>query len=124
MSKLTPQILNLFDVEKLRKEINWEKHETLNRSGSKIYDIYVNNEKEQRISLVYCAPGSSAKNHLHTGNETFLILDGEFEDDNGKYKKGDLVCYTEDSEHSWQSPKGALIYAVWGGNVISQVEKA
>lgn len=116
MNNGLPVTLNLFSVLKNIDSVAWEAHSTLGRKDARIFELF-QDDSGQRIALVHCAPGASAKSHLHTGHETFLILDGTFEDDNGVYHHGELICYAPGSEHAWRTPQGALIYAVWGGRV-------
>lgn len=87
MSNNLPVTLNLLSVLKDMNELAWETHTSLERKDARIFDIYRDDVSGQRIALVHCAAGSSAKSHLHTGHETFLILDGSFEDDNGVYRQ-------------------------------------
>ncbi|MFP1732081.1 cupin domain-containing protein [Lonsdalea quercina] len=123
MNNGSPVTLNLHTVLKNIETIAWEAHTTLGRKDARIFDIF-HDDSGQRIALVHCAPGASAESHLHKGHETFLILDGIFEDDNGVYQAGDLICYAPGSQHAWRTPEGALIYAVWGDRVDTAVTDA
>ncbi|WP_192459485.1 cupin domain-containing protein [Musicola keenii] len=118
MNNDLPVTMNLFSLIKDIDAVKWETHSTLDRKNARIFDIF-HDDSGQRISLVHCAPGASAKSHLHKGHETFLILDGSFEDEHGVYLPGDLVCYAPGSQHAWRTPQGALIYATWGDRVES-----
>lgn len=120
MSNSAPATLNLHSVIKNINSVAWQQHASLERKDARIFDIFTG-ESGQRVALVHCAPGASAKSHLHNGHETFLILEGTFEDDNGVFQAGDLICYEPGSQHAWRTPEGALIYAVWGGSVESAV---
>ncbi|WP_021015732.1 cupin domain-containing protein [Prodigiosinella confusarubida] len=123
MNNGLPVTMNLFSVIKDINTIKWDEHSALGRQNARIFDIF-HNDSGQRIALVHCAPGASAKSHFHKGHETFLILDGSFEDDNGVYHPGDLICYAPGSQHAWRTPQGALIYATWGDRVESELTGA
>lgn len=117
---MTPTIFNLLTVTNEPDSIDWSAHAQLNRNGARIHTLFECAESAQRIALIRCDAGASAATHQHNGHETFLILDGDFEDENGIYHKGDLVIYPPGSTHAWKSSTGALIYATWGGTVTSQ----
>ncbi|KPW41404.1 Anti-ECFsigma factor, ChrR [Pseudomonas amygdali pv. mellea] len=116
---MTPTVFNLLDISNDPDSIQWSAHQQLGRNGASIYTVFECGESAQRIALIRCEPGASAQSHRHLGHETFLILDGDFEDENGLYLKGDLVIYPPGSSHAWKSSNGALIYATWGGAVTS-----
>lgn len=119
---MTPTVLNLMLLASNPDTIQWDAHQQLGRSGASIHVLFECNRSSQRIALIRCEPGAHAQSHHHTGHETFLILDGDFADENGEYGKGDLVIYPPGSTHAWQTSKGALIYAIWGGPVSSLIE--
>ncbi|MGX0893537.1 anti-sigma factor ChrR (cupin superfamily) [Pseudomonas sp. ADAK2 TE3594] len=116
---MNPTVLNLLNASTEPDSIQWVAHQQLGRSGASIHTLFECKESAQRIALIRCEAGASAESHHHLGHETFLILDGDFEDENGIYLKGDLVIYPPGSTHAWKSSNGALIYATWGGAVTS-----
>ena len=62
-------------------------------------------------------PGTKTIKHTHEGYEEFLILDGELIDSDGKiFKKGDIVSYAPESNHSSYTKKGCLILTFMRGN--------
>ena len=62
-------------------------------------------------------PGTKTIKHIHEGYEEFLILDGELIDSDGKiFKKGDIVSYKPQSNHSSYTKKGCLILTFMRGN--------
>lgn len=97
-------------------DVRWIKHDTNNRKGAEIFTIYMNEDKT--VALVKFLPGAFADAHLHKGFECIYVIDGEYEDETGKYKHGDLVVYSDQSIHSWSSTTGALLYVVWGGKTV------
>ena len=61
-------------------------------------------------------PGTKTLPHIHTGNEEFLILEGELIDSDGTiFKKGDFVSYEPNSSHSSYTKKGCLILTFMRG---------
>jgi anti-sigma factor ChrR (cupin superfamily) len=50
-------------------------------------------EVAQATSIVRYAPGSSFSAHTHTGGEEYLVLDGVFEDEQGRYPQA-ATCAT------------------------------
>ncbi|MHC8383761.1 hypothetical protein EAH72_16185 [Pseudomonas caspiana] len=116
---MTPTVFNLLNVANEPDLITWSAHAQLDRNGARIHTLFECTESAQRIALIRCDAGASAAAHHHNGHETFLILEGDFEDENGVYLKGDLVIYPPGSTHAWKSSTGALIYATWGGTVTS-----
>lgn len=115
---IIPDIINLDKITENPEIVKWEHHQTLGRKGARISTLFECKETHQKIALVQCFPGAFAENHIHEGHETFLMLDGCFEDDAGSYHKGDLIIYPPGSNHSWRTPEGALICAIWGGKTI------
>ena len=117
-----PLTCNLDALIRNPDSIPWEEHRRYGRVGARIHRLYRNEETGQQVALVHCAPGATAQAHRHEGHESFLILDGGMQDEHGSYKKGDLVVYEPGTQHSWSSPEGALIYATWGGPVVSTMD--
>lgn len=114
-----PKTLNLTELNTLPDNLFWETHGSHGRSGAQILRLFHCAQTSQQVALVRCQPGSHAQTHIHEGHESFLVLEGRFEDESGSYGRGELVVYSPGSQHSWRSPEGALIYAVWGGKVKS-----
>ena len=68
-------------------------------------------------------PGTKTLPHKHTGNEEFLILEGELIDSDGTiFKKGDFISYQPNSSHSSFTEKGCLILTFMRGqnNLIKE----
>jgi anti-sigma factor ChrR (cupin superfamily) len=121
MSNLrTPFSVNIADILDETADISWENHNSLGRVGADISKLFNDVESGQQVALIRCAPGARAEKHVHTGHETFVILDGDFQDESGIFKKGDIVVYPPNSSHSWKSITGAVILAVWGGRVTAR----
>lgn len=72
--------------------------------------------------LLKVAPGGGAKLHHHSGQEEFVVLDGELIDgDNTVLKTGDVVSYNPGTRHRTSSPKGCTLM-VWIQKPIDTVE--
>jgi len=69
-------------------------------------------EDEIHTSLLHMAPGGSVPEHTHKGFELTLLLDGSFEDANGKYVKGDFIMLDKKHHHHPVSHEGCLCYTV------------
>ena len=68
-------------------------------------------------------PGTKTVPHTHTGNEEFLILEGELIDSDGTiFKKGDFISYQPNSSHSSFTEKGCVILTFMRGqnNLIKE----
>ena len=62
-------------------------------------------------------PGTKTLEHVHSGFEEFLILQGELIDSDGQiFKKGDLITYGPNSKHSSYTKKGCLILTFMRGH--------
>ena len=62
-------------------------------------------------------PGTKTLEHIHSGFEEFLILQGELIDSDGQiFKKGDLITYGPNSKHSSYTKKGCLILTFMRGH--------
>ena len=59
------------------------------------------------------APGTRSTAHEHTGDEEFLVLDGELTDHDGTiYRTGDLVWLRKGTRH-WSHTEGGCLLAVY-----------
>jgi quercetin dioxygenase-like cupin family protein len=62
------------------------------------------------LFLLRFAPGARSVPHEHTHGESFLVLEGELVDSDGKvFRAGDFVRYEPGSEHWSVAPNGCLI---------------
>ncbi|HUW00589.1 MAG TPA: cupin domain-containing protein [Gallionella sp.] len=116
----SPLALNLAEISTNPDSLTWEAHDSIGRKGTRIHRLFQSEKLGQQVALVHCAPGSYAQSHFHEGHESFYVLEGCFEDESGRYGKGQLVVYPPGSQHSWSCPEGALIYVVWGGPVSAR----
>jgi anti-sigma factor ChrR (cupin superfamily) len=70
----------------------------------------VGDEKAIATSVVRYAAGSSFHSHMHPGGEEFLVLDGVFEDEHGRYPVGSYVRNPPGSAHAPRSSEGCIIF--------------
>jgi quercetin dioxygenase-like cupin family protein len=80
-------------------------------------------EVAQATSIVRYAPGSSFSAHTHTGGEEYLVLDGVFEDEQGRYPAGSYVRNPRGTRHTPSAPQGATILVkLWQFDPQDQVQ--
>lgn len=70
----------------------------------------VGGEVARATSLVRYAPASSFPAHTHGGGEEFLVLEGEFVDEYGRYPAGSYVRNPPGSSHAPASPMGCILF--------------
>jgi len=68
----------------------------------------------EQVSLVKWAPGTQFQRHTHYGGEEILVLDGVFEDEQGRYPQGTWLRSPHGSTHTPFSQEGCLIYVKVG----------
>ena len=102
-------------------KINHLKFEPFNKYGEKIDGWYWHkisfDEKTNFGTYVSkLDPGTKTLEHIHSGHEEFLILEGELVDSDGTiFKKGDFISYKPNSSHSSYTKKGCLILTFMRG---------
>jgi quercetin dioxygenase-like cupin family protein len=67
-------------------------------------------EQARATSLVRYAPGSHFSPHRHGLGEEFVVLEGVFEDEHGRYPAGSYVRNPPGSEHAPGSVEGCMIF--------------
>jgi anti-sigma factor ChrR (cupin superfamily) len=66
-------------------------------------------------ALVRWAPNTQFNRHVHPGGEEILVLEGVFQDENGRYEKGSWLRSPRYSAHTpFTEGEGALIYVKTG----------
>ncbi|QIG92925.2 cupin domain-containing protein [Bradyrhizobium sp. 6(2017)] len=70
----------------------------------------VGGEQAIATSLVRYASGSAFSSHSHPQGEEFLVLDGVFEDEHGRYPSGSYVRNPPGSAHAPRSREGCTIF--------------
>jgi anti-sigma factor ChrR (cupin superfamily) len=68
----------------------------------------------ERVRLVKLAPGARLERQGHPGGEEILVLDGEFEDELGRYPKGTWLRNPPGSAHGAFSRQGCTLFVKTG----------
>lgn len=53
-----------------------------------------------QVALTRVKPGGKMPHHAHTGDEVTVVLEGSFSDEDGLYKKGDIICRDAKDKHT------------------------
>lgn len=69
----------------------------------------VGDEVARATSVVRYRPGSAFPTHTHHGGEEFVVLDGTFVDEHGRYPAGTYVRNAVGSSHAPSAPDGCTI---------------
>ena len=78
--------------------------------GMNWHKITYNKETGQGTYILKMDPETKSLPHLHINYEEFIMLDGELIDlDNKIFKKGDIVTFEPNSNHSSYTKNGCLI---------------
>lgn len=67
-------------------------------------------EVARATSIVRYAPGSEFSAHVHTGGEEFIVLDGVFQDERGRFPAGSYVRNPPQSKHKPSSENGCVMF--------------
>jgi quercetin dioxygenase-like cupin family protein len=70
----------------------------------------VGGEQAVATSIVRYAADSSFPSHVHSGGEEFVVLEGVFEDEHGRYPVGSYVRNPPGSAHAPRSSDGCVIF--------------
>jgi anti-sigma factor ChrR (cupin superfamily) len=70
----------------------------------------VDAENDRVTTLVRYAPDSQFSQHVHSGGEEFIVLDGVFEDDYGDWPAGSYIRNPPQSKHTPGSTLGCTIF--------------
>ncbi|MFT5047880.1 MAG: anti-sigma factor ChrR (cupin superfamily) [Porticoccaceae bacterium] len=70
----------------------------------------VDAENDRVTTLVRYAPDSHFSQHVHSGGEEFIVLDGVFEDDYGDWPAGSYIRNPPQSKHTPGSTLGCTIF--------------
>ncbi len=82
----------------------------LNETGTHFIQLNADSERDAGFYIYRMAPGSRSTPHRHEGVEDFLIVDGEWIDDNRTiYRHGDVVWLAAGAEHSSYTETGCLV---------------
>lgn len=80
--------------------------------GITVRRLYTQQGFPERIRLLQLAPGAGPFTHDHPNGEEVYVLDGEFEDEHGRYAAGTWTRNPPGSQHAPSSRNGAVLL-VW-----------
>jgi putative transcriptional regulator len=83
-----------------------------NGVGSLARARFALDEGEIHSSLLQIEAGGSVPAHTHKGFEITVLLDGSFEDEMGRYTKGDFLMLDSNHNHTPFTENGCLCYTV------------
>ncbi|MFH0257151.1 ChrR family anti-sigma-E factor [Vibrio rumoiensis] len=98
-----------FILPRALQSLSLQKQQNLGKLTRSRIELHEGNIK---ASLLHIEPGGSVPVHTHKGFELTLLLDGEFEDQMGRYQKGDFIWLTGEHEHSPTTKTGCLCFTV------------
>ncbi len=79
-------------------------------TGEDVLQVNPHNQTGVGFHVYRMAPGTTTTPHVHTGDEEFLVLEGEVVDNDGYvYRAGDLVWLKQGTQHSSHAKDGALL---------------
>jgi len=70
----------------------------------------VGGEVARATSIVRYAPGSRFSQHVHSGGEEFIVLEGVFQDEDGDFPAGSYIRNPPQSRHTPGSKPGCTIF--------------
>ena len=68
----------------------------------------------ENVALVKWQPGTKFHRHTHAGGEEIFVIDGVFEDEQGRYPKGTWLRNPPGSVHTPFSTEGCIIFVKTG----------
>ena len=77
------------------------------RPGLRMKVLFKDDEAKQATVLMEAEPGAVITEHIHTGVEQTLVLEGSLEDDEGVCAAGSFVWRPVGSRHAARTPNGA-----------------
>lgn len=76
--------------------------------------LYSSDEFPETMSLVRYDPGTRFPAHDHPGGEEIFVLEGELEDEHGRYPAGTWLRQPPGSRHAPWSEEGCVLYVKYG----------
>lgn len=86
--------------------------------GLNIFDLPIECQRST-VRFMKANPAAKMPQHRHEGIEIFLVLDGTYYDDTGKYQRGDMLVADEEQIHEGRvcRDNGAVTMVVTSGGV-------
>ena len=88
--------------------------EPTGQPGVETIGLYHEPRYPEEIRLLKLAPGADLQAHEHHGGEEMFVLEGELDDEDGRYASGAWVRWPRGSRHHPRSRSGCLIYVKSG----------
>jgi anti-sigma factor ChrR (cupin superfamily) len=83
----------------------------------------IGDEIARATSIVRYAPDSHFSAHTHGGGEEFIVLDGVFEDEHGRYPAGFYIRNPPTSRHTPGSGPGCMLFVkLWQFDLADRAE--
>lgn len=93
------------------------------RKKSQVHWLYKNDDiNKPSAAIVKYEAGGCSPNHFHSGFELIYMLDGEMTTSQGKVKKGDIIYYDPNTNHSFYTETGCVSLITWGAQTIPSKE--
>ena len=83
------------------------------KPGVEIHRLYGGEDDGSSAALLRYEPGAAVPLHEHVGFEHVLVLEGEQEDERGRYQAGALVVNPPGTRHSVRSGLGCVALLIW-----------
>jgi anti-sigma factor ChrR (cupin superfamily) len=83
------------------------------RPGIEICHLYDHGPHGPSAAMLRYAPGAALAAHRHEGFEHIFVLEGEQEDQRGRYPAGSCVVNLPGSVHEVKSPRGCVVLVLW-----------
>lgn len=94
-------VVHAADAEWVRSPVAGIERRMLDRVGDEV---------ARATSLVRYAPRKRFSSHVHGGGEEFLVLEGVFQDEHGRFPAGSYVRNPPESKHTPWSDEGCVIF--------------
>ncbi|MEO0487446.1 MAG: ChrR family anti-sigma-E factor [Pseudomonadota bacterium] len=76
------------------------------RIGNGVKQAILPTDKGASVRLLYIPAGQELPDHGHHGTEMTLVLQGAFEDEDGRFERGDIEVADQDMEHTPVAAQG------------------
>ena len=94
-------------------ERTWAPHSSYDNLD--FVDFYRDSDFNEVIMLVKIAPGTRLPTVYMPRGDAFFVLDGDFHDENGHYRKWSWISYSAGSQHNPWTDNGCTLYITKGG---------
>ena len=96
-----------------------QKPKALRPKGVKVKLLTEDSKTKLRAELITIKPGTTLPTHRHTNFEWVYVVDGEFRDEFGRYKKGSFKMNAKNSVHTSSSVTGCTLLVIRAGAYVA-----